>query len=620
MQETREHIKSRMLKNVARLWGYSDVEAESNFDPLVSMLLGACATELEKISGDIHASRARVMERLVQLLSPDTLTGALPAHAVAGASPIEATAELKPDMQFYTRLKQGVSNENQETSSKDVFFSPSGHFNLNRASIKIMATGRNLININGTQKDFIVSDHGSLPASTVWLGIDEPGLSLNKTLFYFDFRSESGKDVFYHHLPKARWFYNDRQLTALPGYRHGETFEKELDVENLLAPEYKVFHKIKNHINAFYQPFFITLSDEAGLTGEKEPAPALPTLFDVFKGKEADQVREQALRWIEVRFPESISNSLLQEISCTMNCFPVVNRQLHEVNFRLQDHINVIPLRSEDHFLDIEGIVTEDNESLGLRSLDREKQESYAMLMRNGGIGRFDERDAASIIDYLLQLLRDESAAFSIMDNDFVNREVKNLQQVMNKLEQKLYSRQVQQGSSPYLVIRLGQKMPKANLLIKYCSTQGQEANHIKPGTRLLPYNGSSFISNSVFLVSASQGGRDRLSCTEKILAYRSALLSKDRLVTAEDIKAFCYGQLGDRLQKVSILKGVKIHPDEQGGYVKTIDVQLDLKEEAFRKMEQYGELGFWKDNLSLLLEERSNTWMPYRVILKKAS
>src|SRR5690606_35422624 len=135
------------------------------------------------------------------------------------------------------------------------------------------------------------------------------------------------------------------------------------------------FHKSKNHINAFYQPFFSTLSDEAGMTGEKEPAPAPPTLFDVFKGKESDQVREQALRWIEVRFPESISNSLLQEISCTMNCFPVVNRQLHEVNFRLQDHINVIPLRSEDHFLDIEGIVTEDNESLGLRSLDREKQE-----------------------------------------------------------------------------------------------------------------------------------------------------------------------------------------------------------------------------------------------------
>src|SRR5690606_3786424 len=167
-----------------------------------------------------------------------------------------------------------------------------------------------------------------------------------------------------------------------------------------------------------------------------------------------------ALRWIEVRFPESISNNLLQEMSCTMNCFPVINRQLHEVNFRLQDHINVIPLRSEDHFLDIEAIVTEEDELLSLRPSEKDKQESYAMLMRNGGIGRFDERDAASMIDHLLQLLRDESAAFSIMDNDFVNREVTNLQQVMNKLEQKLYSRQAQQGSSPYLVIRHNQKLP----------------------------------------------------------------------------------------------------------------------------------------------------------------
>ena len=620
MQETREHIKSRMLKNVARLWGYSDVEAESSFDPLVSMLLGACATELEKISGDIHASRARVMERLVQLLSPDTLTGALPAHAVASALPIEATSDLAPDMQFYTRLKQGLINDNQETQTRDVFFSPADHFHLNRASIKVMATGKSLIKINGNQRDFIFADHASLPGSTLWLGIDEPELSLDNTLYYFDYRSGADRELFYHHLPKTRWFYNGRQLSTLPGYRHGEGTDKELDVENLYAPEYKVFHKIKNHINAFYQPFFMTLYDEAGLTSETELAPAPQPIFDVFKGKEADGIREQTLRWIQIKFPESISNSLLQEISCTMNCFPVINRQLHEVNFRLQDHINVIPLRSEDHFLDIEAIVTEEDELLGLRRSEKDKQESYAMLMRNGGIGRFDERDAAAMIDHLLQLLRDESAAFSIMDNDFVNREVKNLQQVMNKLEQKLYSRQTQQGSSPYLVIRHNPKLPKTNLLIKYCSTHGQEANHIKSGTRLLPYNGASFISNNVFLISPTRGGRDRLSATEKILAYRSALLSKERLITPEDIKAFCYGQLGDRLQNVRILKGIKIQPDEKQGYCKTIDVHLELTEEAFRKMEQYGDLRFWEENLSLLLEEKSHTWMPYRIILRKAS
>jgi hypothetical protein len=43
-----ENILITDAKNVARLWGYTETEAENNFDPLVSMLLGACATELEK--------------------------------------------------------------------------------------------------------------------------------------------------------------------------------------------------------------------------------------------------------------------------------------------------------------------------------------------------------------------------------------------------------------------------------------------------------------------------------------------------------------------------------------------------------------------------------------------
>lgn len=620
MQETREHIKSRMLKNAARLWGYSDVEAESNFDPLVSLLLGACSTELEKISGEIHGSRARVMERLVQLLSPDTLTGAIPAHAIASASPIEATSEVKPEMQFYTRLKRGISNETQEAITKDVFFAPSDHFYLNRAAIKVIGTGKTLIKVNGNQKDYITTNLGCLPASTIWLGIDEPGIVLHNTLFYFDFRSEAEREIFYHHLPNAKWYCGDSQLTALPGFGNRDICGEELDVKDIYASEYRVFHKIKKHINAFYQPFFVTLSDAEGITSQKDMASAPHFLTDIFKGKEVDQIRDQSLRWIQIKFPEPISNDMLHAVSCNMNCFPVINRQLHEINYRLQDHINVISLHSEDHFLDIEEITTEDNESLALHSSGQDRNQTYTMLMRNGGIGRFDERDAASMINNLLQLLRDESAAFSSLDNDFVNSEVKNLQQVINRLEQRLYSRNIHKGSNPYLVIRHDQKSPKENLLIKYCSTNGKEANNLKPGTRLLPYNGSSFISNSVILVSPSRGGRDEMSATEKIMAYRSALLSQDRLVSAEDIKAFCYSQMGDRLHKVSIQKGMKIHPDGQMGYVKTIDVHLEIKEEAFSKMKSHGELCFWEENLTLLLKEKSNTWMPYRVIFNKAS
>jgi hypothetical protein len=238
--------------------------------------------------------------------------------------------------------------------------------------------------------------------------------------------------------------------------------------------------------------------------------------------------------------------------------------------------------------------------------------------MRNGGIGRFDERDAVSMIDYLLQLLRDERAAFSVLDNDFVSNEIKQLQQVMNKLEQKLFSRQLHKGSCPYLVVHHNEKLPRQSLFIKYCSTNGQEANNIKAGKRLHPYNGSSILSNSVFLASPSRGGRDKLSATESVMAYKSALLTKDRLVTAEDIKSFCYYQMGESLKNISIQKSMMISPDEQQGYIKTLDVILTLHEDAYNDMLQKGELPFWEQHLTYLLEEKSVAWMPYRVFIKK--
>lgn len=618
MQETREHIKSRILKNVARLWGYTETEAESNFDPMVSMLLGACATEMEKISGEIHASRARVMERLVQLLSPDTLTGALPAHAVASALPVETATELKPDTQFYTRLKQGFSNDTQEAYTKDIFFSPTDSFHLNRASVRFMATGNHLFKVFSNQKEVISTTTNSLPPSTLWLAIDEPEVSLHHTSFYFDIRNEADKQLFYHQLPKAKWFYYHVPLEHIPGYGNREISGETFDMNSIYAAEYSIFHKVRKQVNAYYKPYFITLLDDEGITNQEGIYQTPSFVFDTFKGKEVDLIGQQPLRWIRIQFPETVSNRLLQDTICITNCFPIINRQVHEVNYRLQDIINVIPLHSDDIFLDLEEVNTDDNKPLAVHAFQQDNQ-GFVMLMRNGGIGRFDERDAASMIDYLLQLLRDESAAFSILDNDFVSGEIKQLQQVMNKLEQRLFSRQIHRGSSPYLVIHHNQRLPKQSLFIKYCSTNGQEANNIKAGTRLHPYNGASIISNSVFLASPSRGGRDKLSTTESVLAYKSALLSKDRLITTEDIKAFCYYQLGHRLKNISIQKSMMINPDEQQGYKKTIDVILFLHEDAYNDMSQKGELSFWEEHLTHLLEEKSVAWMPYRVFTKKA-
>src|SRR5580698_4410643 len=156
MQESRDHIKARLLKNAARAWGFAETEAEVNFDPLVGMLLSACSTELEKISGEIHSSRARILERMVQLLSPDSLTGALPAHAVACTTPIDTRMELKEDMQFYFSRRPQAQQDGEESAAREIYFSPSAAFPLIRASIRFMAAGNTLYQIkNSVNKEIL---------------------------------------------------------------------------------------------------------------------------------------------------------------------------------------------------------------------------------------------------------------------------------------------------------------------------------------------------------------------------------------------------------------------------------------------------------------------------------
>lgn len=623
MQENRHHIKTRMLKAAARAWGYPETEAETAFDPLVSMMLAACSSELEKISGEIHASRARVTERLVQLLSPDVLTGPLPAHAVACGLPVESKAVLSETDQLYIHRKLAAASDTDDSVWKDIFFSPTASFRLNRSSIKYMATGNQLYKVNHSiSKETIAHSGGgkTLPPSTLYLAIDEAGVPLNGTQFYFGFRNEADKQLFYHQLAKTSWHFGDQDLEHVSGYGNREISGERLDFETILGRSYEVSSRLKKHINAFYKSFFITLFDDKDVTAANGSDKATSDLIGAtFSGKEVQAMQQHSLRWIRIQFPQTISNRLLQDVVCVMNAFTVMNRRLLDLNYRLQEIINIIPLQTEDTFLDLEEVSDDDGKLLNVRSFGAEEDESFALLLRSGGVGRFDERDAASIINYLLQLLRDESAAFSTIGNDFIANEVKQLHQIINKLEQRLHSLQLHREQNPYLVIRNNVKKPWHNLFIQYWSTNGKEGNTIKAGTPLQLYKGGMLDGNGAVLVTTTQGGRDKLSTTESVLAYKSALLSKDRIVTSEDIKAFCHYQLGERVKEITVEKGIMIHPDQQRGFLKTIDVVIDIRKEVYSEMVEQGEVSFWMENLKILLEEKSAALMPYRIIMQSA-
>lgn len=619
MQESREHIKTRMLKNAARAWGYPETEPEGNFDPLVSMLLTACSIELEKISGEIHASRTRILERLVQLMSPDAFTGAVPAHAIATATPVEKTFCVTGNEQYYITKKLTNPSEQGESITKEVFFSPTGPFRLNKAVIRFMGAGDRLYRVHDsiTKEPVAQAGYGkSLPQNTLWLAIDQPGVSLKGSLFYFHLTNENQKELFYHQLPKAVWYRDEQRMEHTPGLVVNEGD----NLNDLLVRNENITGNIQKQVNNFYGSCFVTLNDENDLAVGENTGLLWSTINDVFVGDSVQSLLQmEPLRWICIDFPQTVSSGLLQDVVCVMNSFPVINRRIHTLTHRLQDIVNIIPLYTSDTFADLEEVTNEEGVLLNSRK-QGEVNDHIPVLLRNGGVGRFDERDAASFVNYVVQLLQDETVAFSSLGTDFMNQEMKQVQQTINKLAQRMLSKQQAKEQVPYLMMRNTGKIPWQNIFITYWSTAGADANYIKSGSKLKQYKDAPLQSNQVTLVTTTLGGRNKMGASESIDAYKSALLSRNRIITTEDIRSFCKYQLGQRVRDVMVRKGVMIQPDQQCGYAKTLDVVLNIEKRAYELMRENGEITFWKENLTVMLTEKSVTLLPYRVFIEASA
>ena len=78
---SKDAIKSRMIRNASGIWGYPDSQDINSFDPIVGMIIGALADEIYNISGEIKKTDARIVEKLFDLLiSQDVLTNSQLMH------------------------------------------------------------------------------------------------------------------------------------------------------------------------------------------------------------------------------------------------------------------------------------------------------------------------------------------------------------------------------------------------------------------------------------------------------------------------------------------------------------------------------------------------------------
>jgi hypothetical protein len=619
--ENREQIKNRMMKTAARLWGYLEDETESSFDPLVNVLFSATALELEKISNEIHASRARLLERMVLLLSPEVLCGPLAAHGILHARSIDEAAWLKGNDQFYSSQKRGGNYEDLSgaTGYRDFFFTPTGSFQLNTAAVTYLATGHQLFRYREMISKEVITHclpGRELEQRVLWIGLTGSGIKLHNTQYYFEIRNEVNKELFYKNLADARWFYGDQEMEVVPGYNQENISGEHLDIEQLLIRKNTASWKLKEFVNAYYKSKFITIRHRSKTVVEHEGWP--PALLQAFDKKELQTLQSDKIHWLKIQFPENIATAVLQDVVCHVNCFPIINGRLHETLHHMHEMLNIVPLYSNDIFFDLHEISDQDGHIYNLRALEKNAREKLTVILRQGGIGRFDERDATMIIDNIVQLLSDESAAFSVLGRDFLSGELKHLQTIIYKLEQQMITRELNREYTPFLVVRKEKNAQLNNLTISYWSTAGEQGNDIKAGTPLQSYKTNSLYNTNCTLITTTIGGRNRLSASESITAYKSALLSRDRLISLEDIKIFCRLQLGNTAKHIEVTKGVMVPRQVSQGFTRTIDVTIKLNRKDFMDAQEKNQLQYWKDSLVLKLATKSAGLTPFRVFIEQ--
>jgi hypothetical protein len=566
-------IKSRLTRQAAELWGYTESDLDG-FDPLVNLLLEACAVEFEKIGQELHNTQYRLIERLATLLNPDVVDSPHPAHAIAQARAREAVVKLPDDAQFVFE----PPTVGRKVAGQEMFFSPLQGMRLVSGSVRCLATDSTVWQLEPSGQKRLVAQAVAPPPAEhrrLWIGLDLPteGLEIADLTFYFDWLNEPRRASFAAFLPGEQWLLGGTELTATQGLPEPSLIA---GTTSPLDGEYDFLQRVEQQIRALYFPSFVRLQAPANALASHVRRPYPAELKTAFASPETElQALSQPLVWMEVRFAHALPPEAFDQLLCALNCFPVLNRRLHKVLFRLQPALNLFPLTSEEPFLAVRDVYSLSNvvyRATTLSDLSEGATDTYTL--RTHGVGRFDTRTGREALRELLELLRDESRAFTAAGTDFIGSILRELDQNLARLEERLDRSRAAEQPVPYLLLR--PQNVNDSVYLEYWSSNGEGGNRLPAGSRLRIHDGHYI--DEVRLLTTTGGGRERPRPEERTHALRRNLLARNRLVTLADIKAACWAELGPHLAAIDVAKGFQTGTTPTAGFIRCIRVQLTPK------------------------------------------
>ncbi|WP_314809485.1 type VI secretion system baseplate subunit TssF [Capnocytophaga granulosa] len=608
-----DQIKNRMLKRASKMWGYSELESENAFDPVLELILSACASELEKLHFEQENSRTRITERILEVIFPDEVTGITPSQTLLQLTPVENNVQISRYNHFKAVKRiQNLYNPT-EVKTMNIFFSPTLEMKLTTAQVKYLVFGNKILQQESFfyQEEVDQSDR-NIPSGEFWVGLHAPEVEkLEDLCFYIDINNKEQKEFFNYYLQQVKVFYGDKEYELVEGYNIPTN---NLEYEEVISKNYAGIDAIYNEVNRFYQGNFFTLKGSIYPKKEEDEDTNIASFIENYFFNDRIAT-EKDIVWLCFKFYEVITPKVLENVRIALNCIPVVNMYNTKKTKRIKGQLTIYPIIGDSTFLDIDYISDDDGRRYEVKDYQESTDDNVSFVLRRGGVARFDEQSALGQLQHTLRLIRDETASFSAIGNDFaIDAELRQIGQNLASIYQNINKRNLSLNTNPFLIISSMNRELDKSFTFSYWHTAGEEGNDIKTGVSLECDKSNKTAIKSAITIKPSLGGRRGLTTSDKILEYRSTLLSRGRIVTIADVKTFAKSHFKHTIKGLEVQKGTKKDVSLKGGFKRTIDIYL-IKNKEIEVSETEWE--YLKDSFLIKLEKSSTNIYPYRIFEK---
>ncbi|MBO9690949.1 type VI secretion system baseplate subunit TssF [Chryseobacterium sp.] len=591
---SKESVKARMLQNATKVWG---LRSPQSLDPFVKLLIDAFSTEIFKANNEIQTVNARILEKLAKLLTPSIYTHPNPAHSVAFTQPYESSEILLEHTEFFFRKQMTSTIKSESDKQLNIPFTPVGNVRINKVHASIMFVGNTCYSIDDRFNKIPIARFQGRPEDyrKITIGVDvSKYVSENFPKYLSIFCSNPAfehLDFVYKLLPYITVSSSGNPLFVREGLSY--LAENRNDGYEQMFKEQSIRNKVIEDIKSIYRHKFIEVT---GISQSLFSEPGqLPQNLEFLTEKEeiTKFLDNKRYLWLTFEFPPQFSAEILDNFSFVLNAFPVYNRGWKKTEYSLDIMGNNIPLVTDEgeHFLYVDEVQDGDGRKyteIPFTPADDLKKGLYTV--RKGGMERFTSRNAVDMIANVLELTRDEIAAFSLLNRDNVKGVLSEMSDKMKSMVQKVNNakRNIRQELN-YVIMEPVEKTDHtyAAFWITHCTL----ANHMRPGTEL----SNQLKSQTIVLLTETLGGAEEQKGTDSIQAYKYALTTRDKIISLEDVKNYCRMILKDEVREVRVRRGTMISNKPKEGFVRTVEVEIVPQNYSF-----YGR-AYWENMANII-------------------